>query len=237
MNTSLANQIAEALSSHTLLPEFNDELTLEQAYEIQHAVTQLRSPDRIGGIKAGVTSKIAQGFLKLEHALIGSLYADTRHTDGSTIPYLEGRSLECEVAVIVDGNGRPKEIAPAIEGVYVNYSRQSDMSAASLVTCNLGADLFIVGDFQPWNAKSEQSTIELKHDGDLVNASSVTEALQGPASATSWMWEEAIKRGFNPTDGTLLLTGACGTVVPAEPGQYKADFGTLGKLTFSVEAP
>lgn len=71
MNTTLANQIAEAISSHSPLPEFNEELTLEQAYGIQHSVKRLRSPGQIGGIKAGVTSKMAQGHFKLEHALIG----------------------------------------------------------------------------------------------------------------------------------------------------------------------
>ncbi len=119
----------------------------------------------------------------------------------------------------------------------MNYSRQSDMSAASLVTCNLYADLFIVGDFRSWNPKLEQTTIELKREGDLVIESNVTAVLEGPASATAWIWEEALKRGFNPEDDMLLLTGACGTVVPAEPGQYEAHFGALGGIRFNVGSP
>ena len=234
MKSAFKELLFEAISSHTPLPEFDEGLSLEEAYELQHAVTIARSPNGVSGIKAGVTSQLAQSFFKLDHALIGSLYADARREIGCAIPFLKGRALECEVAVLVDGNGTPKQIAPAIEVVFVSYSRQSDMSAASLVACNLGADLFIVGEFLPWNPKFNLVPIELKYEGEVVNTSNSTEALEGPEAAVAWMWEEAIRRGFKPTDDTLILTGACGTVMQADAGRYEATFGALGNLHFHV---
>jgi 2-keto-4-pentenoate hydratase len=33
----------------------------------------------------------------------------------------------------------------------------------------------------------------------------------------------------------ILMTGACGQVVPAEKGKYEADFGALGSVHLQVE--
>ncbi len=235
VNSSLVDSLAEAIKANTPLPEFNEDLSLEEAYEIQRAVTAAVSPAGAGGIKAGVTSKIAQTLFKLDHALIGALYADAQHKSGCSIPFLERRSIECEVAVLADDDGNPSHVAPAIEMVYVRYSRQSDMSAASLITCNLGADLYIVGDFQPWNERFSDTQITLHRDGSVLNEATIDEPLGGPIKSTNWIWDEANRRGFAPSAGVMFLTGACGNVIPAEIGEYTAEFGDLGAVTWRIE--
>ena len=32
----------------------------------------------------------------------------------------------------------------------------------------------------------------------------------------------------------LMITGAVGGIQPAQPGEYVADYGVLGKITFTV---
>lgn len=231
-----AQRLAQAIKSHTPLPEFDLELDLQEAYRLQHEVTALRAPGSIGGVKAGVTASMVQQFFGLEHALLASLYADSQFGNGETIPYLEGRNVECEVAVIVDKDGVPKALAPAIEIVYVKFARDADMSAPSLVASNLGADLYMTGAFLPWDESLNDVSVELKRDGEVVNAASMTDALGGPVPGADWMWREARKRAFVcKGEETLLLIGACGNVVPAEKGRYSADFGRLGKVDFAVD--
>ena len=48
------------------------------------------------------------------------------------------------------------------------------------------------------------------------------------------MLNEASARGLALADDMLLITGACGGIHPAEPGSYVADYGSLGKIEFTV---
>lgn len=217
-----------------MLPEYPEALELDEAYRIQHQVTAALASGNTGGIKAGVTTEAAQQFFGLNHALIASLYGDGRRSAGCTIPYLAGRTLECEVAVLVDAEGEPTAIAPAIETVLLNFARPEDLTAANLVACNLAAELFIVGEFIPWSGAFADLSMQLKRDGEKVNQAEMNDALGGPAKAAQWMWHEAQKRGFCCGEQTLLMTGACGATVPAEAGEYLGEYGPLGELRFTI---
>lgn len=227
-------EIAEAVASHSALPEFNTELSLARAYELQHEVTKIRTSGAVGGIKAGVTAAMAQKFLQLDHALIASLYADSRLGNGDSFEAIPGRAIECEVAVGTNGHGEPLWIAPAIEIVLVNFARQSDMNAANLVASNLGADLFLVGDPVPWDEEFNDVTATLTSGDQVLNNAAMTDALGGPVPGVGWMWAEAAKRGFELGRETLFMMGACGNVVPANEGHYLADYGKLGRIEFDV---
>jgi 2-keto-4-pentenoate hydratase len=232
----LVAQVAGALVARLPLPALQTKLSLEQAYELQHAVTRLRCPDDWGGIKAGVTAPGAQQFFGVDQALIASLYGDGRQSDGCQLPFIKGRMLECELAVIVDADGNPQAIAPAIEIVLVQFSRPEDMTASNLVLSNLGADGYILGDFRDWSPPYDDFAIRLSCSGEVINQAQISDSLGGPESAVPWIVREATARGFSLGEGTLLLTGACGKVVPAEAGDYSADFGTLGSISFEILA-
>ncbi|MCI5045281.1 MAG: hypothetical protein MRY72_11345 [Aquisalinus sp.] len=230
-----SKELADAISTHEALPAFPGELTLDEAYQLQHRVTAERCGEDIGGIKAGVTSPPIQQYLGLDHALIASLYLDSLYPTVSTLPHLEGRMVECEVAVIVDAGGKPKMIAPAVEIVLVKFSIPTDMTAANLVACNLGADLYLIGEPVSWDSSFNDVSVSLSRDGEVVNQASMKDALGGPETAAQWMWQEAKSRGFRGGEDTTLLAGACGTVLPMEKGHYVADYGDLGSLEFTVE--
>lgn len=232
MSTDFSHALAHAIASHAELPEFEGELSLDEAYRVQASVVK---PRAIGGIKAGVTATALQRFLKIDHALIGRLYADSRFASGCSIPYVDGRTLECEVAIIVDDKGCPKAIAPAIEIVLLRFARPTDASAVNLVACNLGADAYIVGEVLPWDPTFMDARLELRRDGEVINQAAVTDALDGPQQAALWVSEEADRRGFELSDGMLILGGACGTVSPATVGRYTADYGRLGTIEFEID--
>lgn len=232
---SIAAQLAEAIRAGEPWPPFGTPLELDRAYRIQHDVTRLRSSDPAGGVKAGVTAKPIQGFLGIDHALIGSLYGDTRREPGAAIAFLEGRIVECEVAVRVDAHGNPTAIAPAIEFVRLCFASPQDMSAGNLVATNMGTESYILGEFQPWDEELGSLPVELSRNGETINQTGTGEALGGPAEAVRWMWTEARERGHALAEGTVFLTGACGATPPAERGSYTADFNKLGSIRFTIE--
>ena len=231
---TLLDAISDSIRSHQPLPEIDVALDLDQAYTAQHQVTDRLCQDQSRTIKAGVTVPVIQEILGIDHALLGSAYSASRHGDGAAIEHIEGRMLECELAVLVDSSGEPKAIAPAIEIVYVRFTRPEDMTAANLVLSNLGADAYIVGRFVPWEPSYDSATCTLRRNTKIVAEASMADAIGGPEKSTPWIWEESRKRGFSGTGDTLLLTGACGDVIPADIGAYEADFGPLGRLTFSI---
>ena len=235
MNIEAVEHLANALKNHEAVPKMPETGSLEEAYALQQAVTEKRAANGIGGIKAGVTAEPVQQFFGLDHALIASLYEDSKYENNAKLPFLEGRGIECEVAVIIDAEGRPQHIAPAIEFVYVKFGEADDMSVENLVVINLGADAFIVGDFQPWRSEFNELQATLFFDDEVVNEANMSDAIGGPESASKWMWQEAALRGLNAGEGTLLLTGACGQVVPGSCGSYRANFGPLGEIVFEIE--
>ena len=44
----------------------------------------------------------------------------------------------------------------------------------------------------------------------------------------------AVAAGYELRPGQVLLSGAVGAMMPAEPGDYVADYGALGTLRFAV---
>lgn len=237
MASSFVQQLAQAIQSHEPLPAFDQKLSLAEAYALQHELTGVLCEDGPGGIKAGVTAPPIQQYFGLDHALIASLYPNARYASGATIPFVEGQGIELEVATIVDADGRPKAIAPAIELVFVKFSNQEDMTAPNLVAYNLGADAYIIGDFVPWSEDFSDLKSTLLCDGEQVSEANMNDAIGGPKSATDWMYQEALARGFACPEDTLFMTGACGQLVPSKPGKYELSIPGLGALTFTVQSP
>jgi 2-keto-4-pentenoate hydratase len=212
-----------------------EDLDLATAYQLQHIVSQYRSPNGVSGIKAGVTAKPVQKHFGLDGALLASLYDDAMLASGKELEYVEGRLLESEVALQIDLNsGDPIAIAPAFEIVAVRFASPEQMSAANLVACNLGADRYVVGEFIPWQAEYNDIALTLKRDGEVVNQTVIGDALDGPLPGAKWLVTEARRRGFTLDKTFTYMMGACGTTLPLEVGQYEADYGALGSLSLQV---
>lgn len=230
-NTS--DQIAAAIAAQSALPEFSP-LTLEQAYALQPQVASRVSPDGDAGIKAGITAVPLQKVFQIDHALLGRLYRSGELNDGAQIPFLEGRLIECEIGVLASADGQVISIAPAIEFAFTRFARKEDATAANLVAANVAAEKFLSGQMTPWHQDIENQTLKLFHNDELINTASVVESLGGPHLATQWMLDEARQRHFTLREENFLMTGACGQVLPALPGSYRADYGSLGQLHFSI---
>ncbi|MDA9680183.1 hypothetical protein N9U06_01850, partial [Gammaproteobacteria bacterium] len=76
--------------------------------------------------------------------------------------------------------------------------------------------------------------IRLYRNDALINEAQIKESLGGPAKAVTWIVQEAKLFNFEIPDNTLLMTGACGQVLPAVPGNYRADYGDLGEIKFTI---
>ena len=235
LSSELTPAIASAILTSGPLPAFDATMTLDEAYGVQHDVLGLCAPEGLAGIKAGMTTPGSQSFFGVDKFLLGGICPKTVQASGWAVPFRAGRLIECEVALRVDGEGRPIACAPALELVSLNFARETDMNATNLLAANLGAEFILLGDFQPWKKEFGDLAISLSHNGTPVNSGEVQDALGGPFLSADLICSEAYARGYNLTPDLIFMTGACGKVVPAEKGKYEADFGTLGSVFFEID--
>ena len=145
----LAPAIASAILAGAPLPTFDATITLDEAYGVQHDVLGLCAPEGLAGIKAGMTTPASQSFFGIDNFLLGGICPKTEQASDWAVPFREGRLIECEVALRLDGEGRPVAGAPALELVSLNFARETDMNAIKLLAANLGAEFIVLGEFQP----------------------------------------------------------------------------------------
>ena len=238
MHDEFQAKLASDIVGHNPLSEFPEGLTLDDAYALLPSVAERVCDRKIRGLKAGLTNTDLQPFFGLDHALLGYVYDRGELILGDGIPLLAGSQIECELGIILDADGQPKSVGPAIEFVYVNFSKPEEMTAANLVVSSLGADRFLVGEQMPWSEvdfeaiKTSKLTATL--DGATIMETSPMDSLGGPEQALQWCISEARKRSLQIEDGSVLLCGTCGGGLPMLTGGYSVDYGSLGRIDFEV---
>ena len=232
--SDLIQAIASSIRNREALPKMPDSLSLEEAYEMQRELVSVLADGPVAGLKAGMTAKSGQQAFGLTHPLIGSLYTWGKLEPGAVLDREPGVKLECEIGVVVDGDGEPVTAGPVIEVPRMAWSTPDDAVGTNLTACNIAADRYIVGEQKPYWTEYAECRVKLTRDGDTVLDAPWSDALDGPPSALEWMKEEAAKRGIEIQEGMLLITGACGGIHDAKPGTYLADYGEMGSVEFTV---
>lgn len=232
--SELIEAMAQAIKARTALPSMPKDLSLSDAYEMQAQLVQAVAGDAIAGFKAGLTAPAGQQQFGIDHPLIGVLYDAGRLPSGASFATAPGVSLECEIGVVIDADGAPRSAGPVIEVPRMAFAGREDATGVNLAACNIAADRFIVGEQADIRDDYGDIDVTLTRDGQTVASANLAEALGGPLPALDWMVGAARDLGRSLSDGMLMITGALGGIHPAQPGQYVADYGVLGKVTFTV---
>ena len=226
--------MAAAIRAGETLPKMPAGLDMDAAYALQRQVAALVSGGGLAGLKAGLTAPAGQRAFGVSEPLIGSLYAAGRLEPGASFESGPGVSLECEIGVVLDGDGAPRTAGPVVEVPRMAFADEADRTGVHLAACNIAADRYVVGEQLPLRDSYADVAITLTRDGETVCSAPATDALGGPRAALKWMLDEARLRGLAIEDGMLLITGACGGIHAAAPGRYLADYGDLGRIEFTV---
>ena len=230
----LVRDMAAAIREGGTLPKMPANLRIDETYALRKAVVAAVSGGSVAGLKAGLTASTAQAQFGVSHPLVGSLYGQGRMAPGGSFASGPGVMLECETGVVIDERGSPKTAGPVIEVPRMAFADSQDVGGVNLVACNIAADRYIVGPQLPMLDSYADIQVKLFRDGKALSSAPLTEALGGPCPAVEWMIGEARLRGLPIANGMLLITGACGGIHPAKPGSYRADYGVLGCVEFTV---
>jgi len=243
MNTSSINATALALrharQNRTTLPPVRDTLAkadIETAYAIQEINTNHRLSEghRLVGRKIGLTSKAVQHQLGVDQPDFGMLFADMAVGDGEPIsidcliqPKVEaeialiiGRDLKHERHTYADIINATEYALPAIEIV---DSRIADwhIRIVDTIADNASSGLFVLGSRPVQLSHFDIADCEMKMTSgtETVSQGNGRACLDNPLNAAIWLADAMVRRGRPLLAGDIILTGALGPMVIANPGE------------------
>lgn len=222
-------------------PESDPEKVMQDAYALQQvSVLQHSINDPIVGFKAGLTSEQSQEAFNVEEPLVGALFFSGFSRDRAAYKLNNYHDLRLEVElgfILRKPITKPinedqldeyiKAMAPVVELPNLRFARKEQMTAVTLVTSNVASNQFIMGATRPYAAElvnDYQAT--LSKNGVVINQGKATDAMGDQKEALVWMINRLLTAGYQLNKDHLLITGALGTMMRAEKGQYEARFGT-----------
>ena len=76
--------------------------------------------------------------------------------------------------------------------------------------------------------------IRLLLENDMLHAEHAGSIMQGQWHALSWLLNEVMGMGYPLRADHLLMTGSIGALHPGKPGNYRAEYESLGSIDFTL---
>src|ERR1700722_9275687 len=201
------------------------------AYQVQNALTAARKAAgaRVVGRKVGLTSTAVQRQLGVDQPDFGVLFDDMLVPSGAEVD--SGRLIapkaEAEIAFVLSAD---------MDGFAVGLSPDAPISAADRAAAAAEVD-YAVAALEIVDSRVAGWDITIT-DTVADNDSSANGAacLGDPLNALIWLARTAASLGPPLRAGDVILSGALGAMVTAEPGtEITAELSTLGRVsvTFS----
>jgi 2-keto-4-pentenoate hydratase len=234
------------------------------AYRVQNVLTAARkaSGARVVGRKVGLTSPVVQHQLGVDQPDFGVLFDDMLVPNGGKAD--SGRLIapkaEAEIAFVLsaDMDGFAAGLSPdapvsaadraaavaavdyAVAALEIVDSRVADwdITITDTVADNASSALYVLGDKRmPLSEFAPAEVImNLEKNGAPASSGNGAACLGDPLNALIWLARTAASLGAPLRAGDIVLSGALGAMVTAEPGtEITAELSTLGRVsvTFS----
>lgn len=221
------------------------------AYNVQKTVVEKRlAAGKCIGFKAGLTSGGSQKRFGTDAPVSGVLFASGERTGGAVIRGANYKTLMLETEIgFVTGKPitRPladtaelrrhiKFVMPAIELPDLCFEDPGKLNVLDIIAGNVSAVDYIKGSETAVEGRDLNTvSVVLYRDGKEVNRGTGSDALGDQWEAALWLVNTVVKQGWKIEPGSILLTGALGKMVPGAPGNYTADYGDFGRISFVIK--
>lgn len=260
---ALAEMLDEAALRAVAVPQPSEshDLTLEDAYAVQHASVARRRArgEAPAGIKMGPTTRPAMRALGIAEPLTGRLTAAMQVPEGGEVALARyvGPRVEVEIAFLLRRRVDPAEgpaalwraveaVAPALEIADSRYPGYR-FSLTDLVADNCAAAGFVLGAWQApervaadgWQglAALDNLGVVLSFDGRPVETVSTAAVLGGPFRMLAHGVRLTEASGEPLQAGDVVMSGGAHLPLPMRPGLHvQAEVAGLGRLGFTTAA-
>ncbi|MCO5064599.1 MAG: 2-keto-4-pentenoate hydratase [Rhizobiaceae bacterium] len=219
------------------------------AYAVQERLTEARlaSGRRIVGRKIGLTAQAIQKQLGVDQPDYGMLFDDMDVPSGSDIPFgavLQPR-CEAEVAFVMGDDLDDERLTTAdiiratdfvLASIEIVGSRIAgwNIRIADTIADNASSGMFALG-----HEPRRLSEIDIRgcgmvmeRRGEPVSVGAGVACLGSPVNSTLWLARVMAKAGRPLRRGDVVLSGALGPMIPAEPGDFfEARIEGLGSVS------
>ncbi|MEW6352441.1 MAG: hypothetical protein AB1646_25605 [Thermodesulfobacteriota bacterium] len=227
-------------------------LNIEKAYAIQKDLIKalVAKGDKVCGFKAALTSEATQKRFGVDRALLAPLLKSGEVMDGAVlekkdfvmpmieneIGFVAGKRITSPVKDVAALKELVTEVFPAIEFPDLRYAQMKDLKGPDLVADATGSSKHLVGKKIP-ATQADVAAVEvtLTCDGAEINRGKAADAMGDQWKALLWLVNGAIEQGWTVEPGYVFITGDMGKMLPAKPGTYKGDYGSLGSLSFTIK--
>ena len=248
-----ADEILKAVSRNQAIPAIgatSGNGTEFMGYQVQRALVKKRvaAGDEVVGHKAGATSEAAQlkfgllepvaGELLKSHLKETATFVSLRQYKGMMIEMEIGFRLKLtirdEPANVEELKAYVRDVVPVVELPNLHFT-ETKITPADIIGSNVGATIVIVGNAKPVESLDlNKVKVTLAKNGEEIAAGVGSDAMGDQWEALLWLVRQRLREGYEVKRNDLLITGSLGKVMPAEAGRYVADFGRLGRVTFSM---
>jgi len=226
------------------------DLSVKQAYLVQREYVNKRlADDKLAGFKAGLTSEAGQKKFNVNQALAGILF-DSGNLSGAAdsiqLSQFKRLMLETELGFevgkrITEPVSNTAQLKQSIQAVFPvielpDLGFISKPTGVDIIAANVGSAAFLNG--EPLHNLTELDlnalNVTLTRNGQTVNVGQGADTLGNQWEAALWLVNTIVAQGWTLEPGQFFITGAMGKMIPAQPGEYQADFGPLGTISFSI---
>jgi 2-keto-4-pentenoate hydratase len=251
----VAQRIYDAWRAGEAMPQVSPdhpEATLADGYEVQERfVKRILQHDKVGGFKAAVVGAAGQANLGVDGPLTGVVPASgvldadddivvdladypNRHLE-TEIGYAFKKAVKKPLPDVETLREHVKSVLPIVEVPGGATEDKQPSTAADVVAWNGNAKAIICGAPHDPDAIDEDAVeITFTRDGEVINQAKGGQAAGGQWNTLLKSVNNLVERGYAIKGGHVLTNGALGDVLPAEPGEYRAHYGPLGVIAFTV---
>lgn len=251
--------LREAYRTGVACPPLRDRLLpagdVATAYQVQAAMLAqwLAAGRRPVGAKIGLTSEAVQRQLGVDQPDCGVLLADLAVPDGGELPFGPGGAsprallqpkVEAEVAFVLGADLVAEQVTTAdviravdhlLPAIEIADSRIADwdISIVDTVADNASSGGYVLGTRPARLADVDLRLcgMVLARGGEPVSVGAGAACLGNPLHALAWLAQHRARAGTPLRAGDLVLSGALGPMVPAEPDTaYEARISGLGSV-------
>ncbi|MDF1755768.1 MAG: fumarylacetoacetate hydrolase family protein [Verrucomicrobiales bacterium] len=211
---------------------------------------QLSDHKSFAGIKGAVVGKGGQTHFQIENPLSATLfregwisgrYPEIKIRDGADpgieteIGIVLKKPITEPVASIEELKTYIDYLVPVIELPAGRHNWSKPPTATDLIVANVFSDNYIVGDaFTDLSIDIDAVTIQLFRENQIINETNGGDANNGQWWNFLYQVNWAIANSYTLKPGNLVITGALGKINKTGSGNYRADFGKLGEITFRL---
>jgi 2-keto-4-pentenoate hydratase len=229
---------------------------LESAFASQRRIARqlVASGSEVAGYKGAYTSAAAQASMGITGPLHGVLFKSGR-LEAASKPKIKvgasrGLMIELEIGYVMATDigtkiRVPRQAMTAVEMLVpvielpVNLApiTDGDDTAVDAVAANIGSAQFIVGDASsPTDIQNLDTLgVSLQLDGATTHGAKGGDVKGGQAQLLMELINQIIEQGHVIHRGDIIICGALGGAKPGQQGNYRADFGKLGIIEFSLK--